>query len=374
MQSCPWKGLNIYKIFIILLYMTTINIISQINNFFPIDYIELEDLYSIIDALSKKTIELKQQSRKINEKDRLAIENWPDLAKQDRLDEILLTSPESKTALSEAINAYLTKVLQKKIAINDEADYQLLQQSTFYYLYLFQDTFPLINKSKPWQITDLIKDKKEFIEYCFALDVFDRNDTVKTIENKYDTKFMHYLNQFIYAMEEMLECNIIAISPQMFQQKSSTIFKSSLNQRRFLTERPSHILYFENEHWFTVIYANANEEKSYEELRTKFSDMRLKKLTRVEHEKEDLENLIIQYEPTDAGKELPRIKITLDKKEIKLLVGCTNNLYLYKGVNKIKDTTEIVGKIDVISIDKHIGKGNIRWIAGFQDILGIQLF
>jgi hypothetical protein len=353
--------------------MTTINIISQINNFFPIDYIELNDLYSMIDALSIKTIELKQQSRKMNEKDKASIENWATLARQDRLDEILLTSPESKTALAEAIHSYLTGVLQKRVG-TDEDGYQLLHQSTFYYLYLFQDYFPMIDRSKAWNITELIKNKKEFIDYCFALDIFDRNDTVKTIESKYDTKFMYYLNQFIYAMEQMLECNIIAISPQMFQQKSSTIFKSSLTERQFLTERPTYILYFENESWYSVIYVNAKEEKSYDELKTKFSDMRLKKLIHVEHEKEDLENLIIQYEPTDIGKELPRIRIVLEKKEITLLVGCTNNLYLYKSGDTIKETTEIVGKIDVISIDKQNGKGNIRWVAGFQDILGIQLF
>ena len=225
-----------------------------------------------------------------------------------------------------------------------------------------------------WPITELITNKKDFIEYCFALDIFDRNDTVKTIESKYDTKFMYYFNQFIYAMEQMLQCNIIAISPQMFQQKSSAIFKSSLTERRFLTERPTSILYYENERWYSVMYVNKKEEKSYDDLKTKFSDMRLKKIIHVEHEKEDLENLIIQYEPTDIGKELPRIKIVLEKKEITLLVGCTNNLYLYKSGDTIKDTTEIVGKIDVISIDKHIGKGNIRWVAGFQDILGIQLF
>ena len=203
--------------------MTTINIISQINNFFPIDYIELDDLYSMIEALSKKTIELKQQSRKMSEKDKASIENWPTLAEQDRLDEILLTSPESKTALAEAIHSYLTVLLQKKVG-TDEEGYRLLQQSTFYYLYLFQEYFPMIDRSKAWNITDLIKNKKDFIEYCFALHIFDRNDTVKTIESKYDTKFMYYLNQFIYAMEQMLECNIIAISPQMFQQKSRWIF------------------------------------------------------------------------------------------------------------------------------------------------------
>ncbi len=356
-----------------LLYMTTINIISQINNFFPIDYIELDDLYSMIDELSKKTIVLKQQSRKLSEKDKDLIENWPDFAKEDRLDKILLTSPESKNALSDVISGYLTQLLGKKVSF-DEEGYILLQQSTFYYLYLFQNYFPMIDRSKGWQITELIKNKNEFIQYCFALDIFDRNDTVKTIENKYDTKFMYYLNQFIYAMEQMLQCNIIAISPQMFQQKSSAIFKSSLTERRFLTDRPTHILYFENDSWYSVVYANKKEEKSYDELKTPFSDMRLKKIIQVEHEKEDLENLVIQYEPTDIGKELPRIRITLDKKEITLLVGCTNNLYLYKSGDKIKETTEIVGKIDVISIDKQFGRGNIRWVAGFQDILGIQLF
>jgi hypothetical protein len=39
----------------------------------------------------------------------------------------------------------------------------------------------------------------------------------------------------------------------------------------------------------------------------------------------------------------------------------------------LNDTNVILGKIDVIDInkDEHIGKGNIRWIEGYQEILEI---
>jgi hypothetical protein len=55
------------------------------------------------------------------------------------------------------------------------------------------------------------------------------------------------------------------------------------------------------------------------------------------------------------------------------LVGCTNNLYLYSADDAtVRDTNIIVGKLDVIQSDKNIGKANIRWIAGYQEVLGLS--
>jgi hypothetical protein len=353
--------------------MTTINIISQINNVFPIDYIDLDELIHLIDILSEKTIGLLKHNKALTEKDKLTIESWKKLAEADKLEEIVLNSKEAKIALAEILPEFLSGILKKKIALNDEGHYQLLNQNTFYYLYLFQDYFPLIDRTSPVKIKEFIQNKKEFIKYCFGLAIFDRNDTERTIENKYDTKFMNFFNQFVVAMEEILNCNIVAISPQLFLQKKSTIYKSSLPERRFLTDRPTYILYYDNDEWYSVIYIKKGEkEKTYDDLKTPFSNMRLKKLISMEYEQENLETLIVQYEPTDIGKQLPIIKISIQNKEIKLLVGCTNNLYLYGDSAIVQDSNVIVGKLDVISTDKKIGKANIRWVAGFQDLMGLK--
>lgn len=353
--------------------MTTINIISQINSVFPIDYIDLDELIHLIDILSKKTINLLKQNKALTDKDKLTIERWNKLAEDDKLEEIVLDSNEAKMALAEILPDVISGILKKKITLNDEGQYQLLKQSTFYYLYLFQDYFPLIDKTKPVNIKDFIPNQTEFIKYCFGLAIFDRNDTERTIENKYETQFMNYFNQFIVAMEEMLDRNIIAISPQLFLQKKSTIFKSSLPERRFLPDRPTYILYYDNDEWYSVIYIKkGKKEKTYDDLKTQFSNMRLKKLISIEHQQENLDTLIVQYEPTDIGKQLPKIKITIQNKEIKLLVGCTNNLYLYGDNSIVQDTHVIVGKLDIISTDKQIGKANIRWVGGFQDLMGLK--
>jgi hypothetical protein len=65
--------------------------------------------------------------------------------------------------------------------------------------------------------------------------------------------------------------------------------------------------------------------------------------------------------------------VVVNGKTIRLLVGSTYNLYLYSKDDILNDTNDILGKIDVIDInkDEHIGKGNIRWIEGYQEILDI---
>ena len=118
---------------------------------------------------------------------------------------------------------------------------------------------------------------------------------------------------------------------------------------------------------------SAMKINTYNEIKTEFSNMRLKRLIAQENERELLDKLVVKYEPTDIGRKLPVIKVVIKGKTIRLLVGSTYNLYLYSKDDILNDTNVILGKIDVIDINKddHIGKGNIRWIEGYQEILEI---
>jgi hypothetical protein len=205
--------------------------------------------------------------------------------------------------------------------------------------------------------------------------VFDRNDTVQSIEHKFDTLFMEYLDIFIYCIEEFLDINLVCISPDKFGQKNSCIKKSFVSDRKFLIQRESRFFYFDNDEWYSIDYLEMSAMKlnTYNEIKTEFSDMRLKRLIAQENERELLDKLVVKYEPTDIGRKLPVIKVVMNGKTIRLLVGSTYNLYLYSKDDILNDTNAILGKIDVIDInkDEHIGKGNIRWIEGYQEILDI---
>ena len=224
-------------------------------------------------------------------------------------------------------------------------------------------------------IISLVKNKKKFIQHCHSLVVFDRNDTAQSIEHKFDTLFMEYFDIFIYCIEDFLDINLVCISPDKFGQKNSCIKKSFVSDRKFLIQRETKFYYFDNDEWHTIDYLEMSTMKinTYNEIKTEFSNMRLKRLIAQENEKELLDKLVVKYEPTDIGRKLPVIKVVIKGKTIRLLVGSTYNLYLYSKDDILNDTNVILGKIDVIDINKddHIGKGNIRWIEGYQEILEI---
>jgi hypothetical protein len=114
-----------------------------------------------------------------------------------------------------------------------------------------------------------------------------------------------------------------------------------------------------------------NTLHDYNAIKTQNSDVRLKRLLKIENEKVDLDKLVIRYEPTDIGRKLPVINVTVNEKSVKLLVGSTYNLYLYSSGDIVNEKNIIIGKLDIINIngDDKVGKGNIYWIENYQDLL-----
>ena len=352
------------------------NIINQINNIFPIDYLSTEELYEIIhhlelrmkELISKSSISKKEQTPLIKK-----VSNWINLAKEGKFEEIILDADEN-TELQNTILHFISSKLKKTVSIMDEtADYRLLLHKPYHYLYLIQGNLPLV--SEKIEMKTLIKNKKQFIQHCYSLNVFDRNDSEQSIEHKFDKLFMEYFDTFIYCIEEFLNMNLVCISPDKFNQKTSFIFKSSISERKFLCDRETEFYYFDKNVWYNVQYLDIStmKRKTYNDIKNKFTDIRLKRLLTQENERESLDGLVIKYEPTDIGRKLPVIKITINGKTVRLLVGSTYNLYLYGKDDILNDTNVILGKIDVIHINKEesIGKANIRWIEGYQDILDI---
>ena len=353
------------------------NIINLINNIFPIDYLTHEDLIELIHILETiitESISKSGKPKKEQETLKRKVSSWTKLVNEEKYDEIILEDIEN-IELQNSILIFISKRLKKKtISITDEStDYRLLLIKPFNYLYLVQNCLPVV--SEKTDIKSLVKNKKKFIQHCHSLVVFDRNDTAQSIEHKFDTLFMEYFDIFIYCIEDFLDINLVCISPDKFGQKNSFIKKSFISDRKFLIQRETKFYYFDKDDWYTIDYLEMSNMKlnTYNEIKNEFSDMRLKRLIAQENERELLDKLVVKYEPTDIGRKLPVIKVVINGRTIRLLVGSTYNLYLYSKDDILNDTNDILGKIDVIDINKeeHIGKGNIRWIEGYQEILDI---
>ena len=347
------------------------NFINRVNNIFPIDYLTSDELTQIVDDFVSEMIKLVQKKDpKERKQEQKKVLGWKTSLSEDKLEDIILDDNETNE-LRKTIGIFLSERVGKQVSLDQISEYQLLVQKNYPYLYLVHGYVPLVFEET--SIKSLIIDEDDFFRYCFSLNVFDRNDTELTIENKFKNNFDEYLDNFIYCIEEMNNLNIVCLSQDKFGQVGSSVFKSSLSEKRFLLERKTQFYFYEKGNWYSIKYFSliSNEMSFYDQINTKFSDVRLKRLLSIENERVSLDKLVVKYEPTDIGRKLPVIKINVDGKSIKLLVGSTYNLYLYSNEDIINETNIIVGKLDVINInqDDKTGKANIRWIEGYQELL-----
>jgi hypothetical protein len=288
------------------------------------------------------------------------------------LDDIILDA-DAVVELDKVINTYILENVDTIASLNqDEKDsFVLLKNNEYHYLYLVQYNVPICYELLDYK--SFIPNEQDFIEFCFSQNVFDRNDTVLSIEHKYLNNFFEYLDNFIYCIEEYTNVNIICVSPNKFGQHNSNVLKSMISMKRFLVNRPTSIFYYEKDNLYTIKYYNIMTRSihNHNEIKNQHSDVRLKRLLKVEYEKVDLDKLVIRYEPTDIGRKLPIINVNINSKSIKLLVGSTYNLYLYDNGDIINEKHVIIGKLDIINIngEDKVGKGNIYWIEGYQDLL-----
>jgi hypothetical protein len=95
---------------------------------------------------------------------------------------------------------------------------------------------------------------------------------------------------------------------------------------------------------------------------TDYSDFSIKRLIRKYKENFELNEISQVYmEPTDIDRDLPIIRIEIEQKEIKLILGSTYNLYTLDH--------KLVGKMDVIDIKSENGICNIHWIDKYPQKL-----
>lgn len=349
------------------------NLVNQINTIFPIDYLTRDDIQQIVGDLIGKMIPI-IQTRPTKERKELQkkITSWAQLVDSDDLDKIILDT-DAINELSDVLDEFVFEILKKIVKLSDdeERSFQLLTNKNFPYLYLVQGCLPVSYENI--DIKSLIRDRDEFIEFCFSQNVFDRNDTVRSIDDKFVNHFDEYLDNFIYCLEEYNDTNIVCLSYSKFGQSSSFVFKSSISEKRFLINRPTLFYLYEKGQWYTISFLDLERDtlRTYNEIRTRMTDSRLKRLLTIEYEKVNLDKLVIRYEPTDIGRRLPVINITIHGKSVKLLVGSTYNLYLYSSGYEINETNVIIGKIDIVNInnDDKVGKANIYWIEGYKDLL-----
>ena len=349
------------------------NLVNQINTIFPIDYLTRDDIQQIVMALAGKMMPI-IQSRPIKERKELQkrIAGWAQLVDSDDLDKIVLDT-DASNELPDVLNEFVFDILEKVVKLSDDEkeSFQLLNNKNYPYLYLVQGCLPVSYENI--DIKSIIQDKGEFIEFCFSQNVFDRNDTVVSINDKFVNHFDEYLDNFIFCLEEYNDTNIVCLSSGKFGQSSSFVFKSSISEKRFLINRPTLLYLYEKGQWYTITFLDLekNTLRSYNEIKTRMTDSRLKRLLTIEYEKVNLDKLVVRYEPTDIGRKLPVININIHDKSVKLLVGSTYNLYLYSSGYEINETNVIIGKIDIVNInnDDKVGKANIYWIEGYQDLL-----
>jgi len=351
----------------------TENLVNHINNIIPIDYLTKDNIRDIIETLTSNLMPLIQskpvKQRKETQK---KIISWADLVQNDQLDDILLDTDEGNE-LARVLNSFILENIEKIVALSEEqkSSFVVLKNNEYHYLYLVQYCVPIC-----YELIDLkalILDQPDFIQFCFSQTIFDRNDTLLSIENKYINHFFEFLDNFVYCIEQYININIVCISPNKFGQHNSNVLKSMISEKQFLLNRPTHIYYYNNDNLYIITYYSLIDNRivDYNEIKTPHSDFRLKRLLKIEYEKVDLDKLVIRYEPTDIGRKLPVINVTIHSKTVKLLVGSTYNLYLYSSGDTINEKNIIIGKIDIISIngDDKVGKGNIYWIEGYQDLL-----
>jgi hypothetical protein len=348
-------------------------IVNQINTIFPIDYLTGEDIQQIVGTLVGKMMPI-IQTRPVKERKELQkrITDWSKLVESDDLDKIVLDT-DAINELPDVLHEFVFDILEKIVKLSDDQkdSFQLLTNKNYPYLYLVQGCLPISYENI--DIKSLIQDRGEFIEFCFSQNVFDRNDTVRSIDDKFVNHFDEYLDNFIYCLEEYNDTNIVCLSSGKFGQSNSFVFKSSISEKRFLINRSTLLYLYEKGQWYTITFLDLenNTLRTYNEIRTRMTDSRLKRLLTIEYEKVNLDKLVVRYEPTDIGRKLPVINININDKSVKLLVGSTYNLYLYSSGYEINETNVIIGKIDIVNInnDDKVGKANIYWIEGYQDLL-----
>ena len=349
------------------MYLVYMDLPSEFNRIFPFDYLSNEEKKEF-------TTEFINRCRNMFSKDKMKLKYYKsmmDYVNQEQYENIKIADEHEKTILKELI---IEKLQNEKDQINiddtiEDGKLNILTMNVYPFLFLIEHKVPFIKDSVAFhELFDLPK-PNEFIDFCFDSVVFGPNITRDKIDEFYYNVENH-LEKFVFCLEEYLNVNIVCVSNHWnLQEQSKILVSASVTNRRYLPERETLIIFNNEQRWYNVNYMDltTKEENSYEELGNPHTN-RLKRLISMEIEKVNRNELVVLYEPTDIGRELPKIEISVREKTYQFLVGSTYNLYLPGNPGK---SSILVGKIDIINIssEKRNGKANIKWIEGYPDLL-----
>lgn len=336
------------------------DLITSFHQFFPVSYLDLETFEKVMSDFLGEFKKRKMAKRHTELSEKMA---------GKRYSQIILAEEKEKNMLRETILdfIYTSTGVSLGIVNPDADDGMILLQAHFPYLYLSDEEIPFIKEKTTFQQIFNIDDKEQFFKFCFDQAIFP-DLTQDNIENAFGMMTSpDVIDKFVTCIQLYQKKNIICLSNSWKIQSRSKMLVSFLRQNVFNETWPVQIVFAIDNDWYEVKYVNLSSKavKTYSELDHP-SINRLKLLVDLEKEMEDHDKISIIYEPTDNGKDLPLIEVTIGDKKIQLYVGSTYNLY-YK--DKEGPNNKLVGKIDVISMNKQEKKGkcNIMWIEGYPD-------
>lgn len=238
-------------------------------------------------------------------------------------------------------------------------------------LYLSKGVLPFIYNEMPFFPLDEFNIKQDdFFKYCFDSGNFKEDYTIEEIIQRF-TDISNGaidedgLDNFLFCIEQLLNINIIVLSNKFIgcDNCSKYFFTSSIPNRHILEGRDSYFIYRYINDINKVLFYKINFLKiDTKVIVNDYSSFSIKRLIRKYNENYAL-NIVpkVTIEPTDNEQQLPIIEIEIEKQKIKLLLGSTYNLYTldYK----------LVGKMDLIDINKDNGICNIQWIDKYPQKL-----
>jgi hypothetical protein len=238
-------------------------------------------------------------------------------------------------------------------------------------LYLKKSILPIVYQKIPLlPLEDYNISDDNYLTFCFESGVFRDESTIDEITVRFKALNQGSIDEdgfdlFLLCAEQLLKINIIVVSNKFIgcDNCKKYFFTSSIPERQIQESRPSYFIYrfiddTDSVSYYKIEFVNIDTKKIVSD----YSDFSIKRLIRKYKENFELNEISQVYmEPTDIDRDLPIIRIEIEQKEIKLMLGSTYNLYTLDH--------KLVGKIDVIDIKNNNGICNIHWIDKYPQKL-----
>jgi hypothetical protein len=283
----------------------------------------------------------------------------------------------------EVVSETFSNILKKKITVNHNklSDITILSYNFAEVLYFTHGLVPIITRDEAPLIPLMLSkngevDMEQYMIYSFNTKIFSDITSVEELKLLYSgLQFDNELDldRFLYCAEEMLGINIFMLSNKFptCENCNKYIFTSISGNRIIREDRP---VYF--------LYRLVNDDNSMTFHKIKFIDLTSSNIVdtpnviaygRLINKYNDNNEIIdvkkVEFEPSDVNRDLPVIEVIVPidnvPTQVKLFVGSTYNLY---SMNK-----ELVGRLDIISVNNTRGLGNIEWIEKYPKKLLLTL-